>query len=93
MIHSCNAAQLVSALGTFVLAMSLNPGIPSKAQREIDQVLLSTGKTLPDFEDEALLPYVTAIVKEVLRWNPVVPLGLCFSVYHFVVLNTCSIPS
>ena len=30
---------------------------------------------LPTFEDEAVLPYVRALVKEVLRWRPVAVLG------------------
>ena len=30
---------------------------------------------LPDFDDEASLPYVSALVKEVMRWHPVTPIG------------------
>lgn len=57
--------QTVSALGSFFLAMLLYPEIQSKAQAEVDRVI---GKDrLPDFSDEPSLPYVTALVKEVLR--------------------------
>lgn len=46
--------------------MILNPDIQTKAQAEIDQVL-GNGR-LPDFSDLDSLPYVTAIMKEVLRY-------------------------
>jgi cytochrome P450 len=66
--------QTVSALGTFLLAMVQNPAIQTTAQRKIDEVL--DGDRLPDFGDEKNLPYIHAIVKEVLRWQPVTPLGI-----------------
>lgn len=57
-----------------MLAMVLYPEIQSKGQAEIDIVI---GKDrLPSFTDRGSLPYVNAIVKEVLRWNPAVPLGI-----------------
>jgi cytochrome P450 len=53
--------------------MVLYPEAQHSAQAEIDGVL--EGLRLPEFSDEADLPYVDAIVKEVFRWHPVVPLG------------------
>lgn len=45
--------------------MLLYPDIQRKAQIEVDRVV---GRDrLPDFSDEPSLPYVTALVKEVLR--------------------------
>ncbi len=44
-----------------------------KAQKELDSVL-SDGQ-LPDFADEGSLPYITAVVKETLRWRDVAPIG------------------
>ena len=53
--------------------MILYPEVQDKAQGEIDMIV---GKgRLPRFTDRASLPYVNAIVKEILRWNPSVPLG------------------
>ncbi|KAJ7640875.1 cytochrome P450 [Mycena polygramma] len=66
------SAAAVSSLETFILAMRLYPDVQAKAQKEIDRVV--SGR-LPTFSDEASLPYVTAIVREVGRWNPVVPLA------------------
>ncbi|KAF7333787.1 Cytochrome P450 [Mycena venus] len=67
------ADSTVSALGTFVLAMLANPEAQIIAQGEIDSVI-GLGN-LPDFADEPSLPYVSAIVKEVLRWRNVTPIA------------------
>lgn len=56
-----------------MLAMVLYPGVQKKAQAEIDQYC--PGR-LPTFADYGLLTYCHAILKEALRWNPVVPLGV-----------------
>ena len=45
--------------------MLLHPEIQQKAQAEVDRVV-GTDR-LPDFSDEPALPYVTALVREVLR--------------------------
>ncbi|THH16045.1 hypothetical protein EW146_g4546 [Bondarzewia mesenterica] len=66
------ADTTMSALETFCLAMILHPEAQKKAQAEIDAVI--GHDRLPNFEDENSLPYVNALVKEVLRWRPVVPL-------------------
>ncbi|KIM46552.1 hypothetical protein M413DRAFT_24257 [Hebeloma cylindrosporum] len=63
-----------SALSVFILAMVLYPDVMRKAQREIDTVV-GSGR-LPTFADAPYLPYVRAIVMEVLRWRPVTPLGV-----------------
>lgn len=61
-------SQTVSSLGTFILAMTLHPGVQKAAQAEIDRVI--GGDRLPSFEDleEGSLPYITAIMLEVLRY-------------------------
>lgn len=55
-----------AAIVVFILAMVLNPDVQAKAQAEIDQVL--ERRRLPEFSDQVFLPYVTAIMKEVLRY-------------------------
>jgi cytochrome P450 len=50
------------------------PEIQRKAQAEIDQVI-GAGR-LPGFQDRRNLPYTDAVVKELLRWHPVAPMGL-----------------
>lgn len=53
--------------------MTLHPEVVKKAQAEIDVVV--GNDRLPTFEDREYLPYVDALIKEVLRWNTVVPTG------------------
>lgn len=65
--------QTVSAMYTFFLAMVLYPDVLRKAQAEVDAVV--GADRLPGFADREKLPYVDAMVKETLRWNPVVPMG------------------
>ena len=53
--------------------MTMFPHVQKKAQKEIDTVV---GRTrLPTGADRESLPYVNAIVKEVLRMYPVAPIG------------------
>ena len=84
------SVQTVSMLSSFILAIVTRPEVQVKGQREIDSVI--GRERLPDFNDRPFLPYITAIVKEVLRhgffdyssftayalsrWSPVAPLGL-----------------
>jgi len=58
-----------STLQSLVLAMVLHPEIQAKAHEEIDRVV-GTERS-PTWEDEKQMPYVCAIIKEVLRWRPV----------------------
>ena len=54
--------------------MALNPQVMKKAQEELDRVV---GKgELPDFSHKDNLPYIDALVKEVLRWGPPLPLSV-----------------
>ena len=58
---------------TFLIACLLHPELQKKAWDEIDAVVRR--ERLPTFEDRPSLPFIDAICKEVLRWQPVVPLG------------------
>ncbi|KAF9257842.1 cytochrome P450 [Marasmius fiardii PR-910] len=64
----------VSAISAFFLAMLFAPETQVRAQEELDRVI-PPGR-LPDFSDQESLPYVTALVKESLRWKNVTPLAL-----------------
>ena len=67
--------QTSTSMKVFVLAMVLYPEVMHKARAEIDAVVGHDRP--PTFEDWDNLPYIRAIVKEVLRWRPVTPLGTC----------------
>ncbi|KAJ7888842.1 cytochrome P450 [Mycena leptocephala] len=73
-MYTAGTDSTVSALGTFILAMLSNPEAQKKAQAEIDSVVQKGH--LPDFDDEESLLYVSAVVKEVLRWRAVTPIGI-----------------
>jgi len=58
---------------SFFMAMVLYPQVQNKAQEELDRVV---GNRLPEFSDRQNLQYINAMVKESLRWQLVVPLGV-----------------
>jgi cytochrome P450 len=58
--------------------MATHPDFVARARKELDAVCGDAGR-LPCFEDQALLPLVTATIKETLRWKPFVESGLHFS--------------
>ncbi|KAF8153982.1 cytochrome P450 [Crassisporium funariophilum] len=64
----------IASMHTFVLAMVLHPHEFQKAQEELDQVV--GNRRLPNIDDRPSLPYLECVLKEVLRWNPMVPLGM-----------------
>ncbi|GAW09277.1 cytochrome P450 [Lentinula edodes] len=63
----------VSVLGEFILAMLRNPEVQAKAHSELERVL-GPGN-LPSLNDVGSLPYITAVVRETLRYSPVTPLA------------------
>ncbi|KIX01994.1 uncharacterized protein Z518_07933 [Rhinocladiella mackenziei CBS 650.93] len=58
---------------SFILAMCVFPEAQRNAQKELDRVV--GPDRVPDWSDENLLPYVKAVVSEVLRWRTVTILG------------------
>ncbi|KAF4599322.1 hypothetical protein EYR40_006414 [Pleurotus pulmonarius] len=73
-MYAAGADSTVSALAFFILAVLHNPAALAKGQEEIDRVV--GNDRLPDFGDEESLPYISAIVKEVLRWDSVTPIAI-----------------
>ncbi|EKM55883.1 uncharacterized protein PHACADRAFT_144778 [Phanerochaete carnosa HHB-10118-sp] len=65
--------QMIFTIIVFVLAMLLHPEAQRKAQEELDRVV---GRDrLPEMTDRESLPYITAMIKELLRWHTIVPSG------------------
>jgi cytochrome P450 len=56
----------------FILAMVLYPHVQEKAHNLIESVV-GTNR-LPTFQDRPSLVYIDAILRECLRWYPVLPL-------------------
>ncbi|KAF9239064.1 cytochrome P450 [Melanogaster broomeanus] len=65
-----SAETTSSSLKVFALAMVQNPQVWKRAQAEIDTVV-GMGK-LPNFDDRPLLPYIDAVLRETIRWQPIV---------------------
>lgn len=75
---------------TFFLAMALYPDAQKKAQEELDRVVGFS--RLPDFSDRDSLPYVNALMKEVLRWHVGTPTSLPHASIQDDVYNGYFIP-
>ncbi|KAF8195338.1 cytochrome P450 [Mycena galopus ATCC 62051] len=77
-LYAAGAETTAAQMGWFMLALILYPECQKQAQEEIDRVV---GRDrLPTFKDYPHLPYVTALVKETLRWRGPGPLG--YSTVH-----------
>ncbi|KAJ6460520.1 cytochrome P450 [Mycena sanguinolenta] len=58
----------------FLFAMLSFPEVQRRAHTELDAVV---GRSrMPTFADYNSLPYIRALIKEIFRWAPVVPIGL-----------------
>ncbi|CAE6461268.1 unnamed protein product [Rhizoctonia solani] len=57
-----------------ICTMIKDPVCQKRARDEIDS--LCDEETLPRWEDEQQMPFIRAMVKEVLRWRPPIPAGL-----------------
>ncbi|THU89922.1 cytochrome P450 [Dendrothele bispora CBS 962.96] len=78
-LYSGGAETTPSSITSFILAMTLYPSVQRRAQVEIDKCIARSSSDtlrLPDFSDRQDLPYISALVLEIWRWNPSVPLGL-----------------
>jgi len=72
-IYVGGSATSISTLNTFILAMILYPEVQKKAQQELDGILQGR---LPEYDDQRSLPYISAIVNELFRWQPVTPVAI-----------------
>ncbi|KZS88902.1 cytochrome P450 [Sistotremastrum niveocremeum HHB9708] len=78
-IFSAGTETTASAIYAFFLAMILFPDVQARAQRALSSV---TGdERMPNFTDRQneKLAYIDALVKEILRWAPIAPLGVVHS--------------
>ena len=72
-LYAGGADSTAAALSFFLSAMTAFPDVQMKAREEIDRVVGSD--RLPDFQDRDSLPYLEAVVKETLRWQPLTPIA------------------
>lgn len=74
MIIGAGAETTSSMIQSFFKVMAMNPVAQARAQEELDRVV-GPGR-LPTWEDEANLPYLRALIKEVHRWAPIASLSV-----------------
>ncbi|BGP58554.1 hypothetical protein JCM8202_001218 [Rhodotorula sphaerocarpa] len=61
-------------ISTFIMTMVTHPEVQKKAQEELDRVV---GRNrMPNFADQPDLVYITAIVREMMRWRTIIAGGL-----------------
>ncbi|KAJ6592884.1 cytochrome P450 [Mycena capillaripes] len=71
-LYAGAADTTVSATVSFIMLMALHPSVQERVQHEIDSVL---GR-VPRVADVYRLPYLLAVLKEVMRYAPVANLAL-----------------
>ncbi|KAJ5414506.1 cytochrome P450 [Penicillium cosmopolitanum] len=81
------------ALNIFVMAGLCHPKVFQKARQEVDSICAAEGGALrlPIMTDMEQMPYICALIKEVLRWRPIFPFtpdhvltsDMEFEGYHF----------
>ncbi|TVY92825.1 Cytochrome P450 monooxygenase [Lachnellula willkommii] len=62
-----------SSLNSAILYLAANPAVQARAHAELDEVVGLSAS--PTFEHENRLPYIRAMVKEILRIRPVTNIG------------------
>ncbi|KZT41973.1 cytochrome P450 [Sistotremastrum suecicum HHB10207 ss-3] len=75
-IFSAGTETTASAIYSYFLAMVLFPKVQERAQAELDAVIGT--ERMPGLADRqgGKLVYVEALVKEIMRWAPIAPLGV-----------------
>ncbi|KAF9021983.1 cytochrome P450 [Hymenopellis radicata] len=73
-LYAAGSETTAAVLEWFMVAMVKYPEIQKKCQEELDAVV---GRSrMPTYADREFLPYISATVRECLRWKPIDPVGL-----------------
>ncbi|KIJ67377.1 hypothetical protein HYDPIDRAFT_25837 [Hydnomerulius pinastri MD-312] len=89
-IYAASVETTTAILLSFIYLMTAYPDVQARAQTEIDNVVGT--HRLPGFADRPALPYVDAVLREVMRWCPVVPNGFAHATSESDVYNGYYIP-
>ncbi|KAJ7439815.1 cytochrome P450 [Mycena galericulata] len=73
-LYAAGAETSAGQMEWFMVSMILHPEVQKAAHLQLEDVV-GRGR-MPSLEDYDRLPYIRAIVKELLRWRTVLPLGL-----------------
>jgi cytochrome P450 len=72
-IYLGGSDTVVAAVTSYFIAMVMNPRVQERVQEELDRVV--GRERFPEFADKDNLPYLEAVMRECLRWLPVIPNG------------------
>ncbi|MAD85379.1 MAG: hypothetical protein CL912_20660 [Deltaproteobacteria bacterium] len=72
-VRKAGSETTSSSLNSLILYLAANPMVQERAHAELDKVVGSSSS--PTFEHENDLPYIRAMVKEILRIRPVTNIG------------------
>ncbi|KAI0036365.1 cytochrome P450 [Vararia minispora EC-137] len=90
-MFTAGAETTAGAMSWFTLAMATHSPSQARAQAELDAIV---GRARPPtFADLPCLPYIRALVKEVLRWRPILPLGMPHRVREHDWYNGAFVPA
>ncbi|KAH8103320.1 cytochrome P450 [Cristinia sonorae] len=89
-MYSASLDTTITVVQHFILTMLQFPDMMRRAQEELDAVV-GTGR-LPTFTDRPSLPFIEALMSELLRWSVAVPLGLPHRLMEDDVYNGMFIP-
>ncbi|KAJ4480284.1 cytochrome P450 [Lentinula aciculospora] len=73
-LYGAGGETTYTSILVFLIGMMQNPAAQKKAQDELETVI--GPERMPTLEDQAQLPYIDAVLKEVMRWRPAFPLGI-----------------
>jgi cytochrome P450 len=97
-MYGAGGETTYSTVLTFIMTMALYPDKQQRAHKELSQIIGS--ERLPRIEDCTTLPYLGAVIKETMRWHPVLPLSIarrtaCDDWYKgfFIPKNTIVVPN
>ncbi|TFK40527.1 cytochrome P450 [Crucibulum laeve] len=88
--YSAGADTTSSALGTFFYVLATHPRVQARAQEEIDRVVGTS--RLPSYEDRPFLPYIEAILYEIMRWRPPLPMVVPHTAFNDDIFKGYFIP-
>ncbi|KAI0049104.1 cytochrome P450 [Auriscalpium vulgare] len=73
-LFTAGSDTTTTAMAVFFLVMTLFPDVQQRARAEVDAA--TRRERLPNYDDRAGMPYVNAVMQEILRWHTVLALGL-----------------
>ncbi|KAG1849245.1 cytochrome P450 [Suillus subluteus] len=90
-MFSAGSDSTASAITVMMMAATIHTDAQARVQEELDNVL---GRTrLPTFDDQEILPQVTAFMLESMRWRPVSLGGVPHCATKDIIWNNYLIPA